>query len=167
MSNWKLKKYLPDGIGPGLWPERSWYWGVAATVVPFWCTEYKKQVVDQRRNKKQAVPEKKNLIKISDKWLKKLLEHDYETKGMFKLFLFINTSLQRKYTVTHRRFSTRESNRRKGQERRSISLRLTWISSTLPSQSDAPLLRMKGLITISNDLMAPKSCHSSWVLQLF
>jgi hypothetical protein len=46
MSNNKLMKYLPDGIGPGHWPDRGWYWSILATILPFWSEEYKNQVVN-------------------------------------------------------------------------------------------------------------------------
>jgi hypothetical protein len=39
-TNEKLRKYMPDKIGPGNWPERLWFWKVLSTILPHWTIEY-------------------------------------------------------------------------------------------------------------------------------
>ena len=76
--------YMPDkSMDREKFPDREWFWGVLSTVLPDWAEAYRKAVVDQRRDKKPQLPIENRVIKISDKWLSKLQEHDHQTKSKY------------------------------------------------------------------------------------
>lgn len=68
-------------MNPKRYPDRAWFWSVLATVLPHWANEYKRLVVNSRRDKKTIPPNQTKLIKISDKWLARLQAHDYTTNS--------------------------------------------------------------------------------------
>ena len=77
----KLQKYLPKSMNSSNYPNREWYWLVVATILPEWAQSYKDKVVDGRRETPQELPQKERTLKVSDKWLAKLKEHDYKSKS--------------------------------------------------------------------------------------
>ena len=78
-----MHPYLPvDEMNVGKYPDKKWFWSMAFTLIPNWAKAYHKRVQDQRAFVEKPNPyDDKKLIKISDKWMGKLLEFDFKSKG--------------------------------------------------------------------------------------
>ena len=69
----EICKYLPvDEMNEGRWPNKEFFWGIAYTVIPDWCAEYKKVVLHNRSVRKPHDFNQKKIIHISPQWMRKL-----------------------------------------------------------------------------------------------
>ena len=79
-------EYLPDKeMDLGRYPDRKWFWGLALTLVPKWARSFVLTVHKVRKEHKRKLPAAR-LISMSHLWIKRLSQHDYQSKGKQNLF---------------------------------------------------------------------------------
>ncbi len=72
----------------GRYPDRAWFWAVVFTIIPEWAQQYYDQVLKNREEQRRKDFGTKKIIKISDKWKKKLCEHSFVSRSKYALILF-------------------------------------------------------------------------------
>ena len=60
-------------------PDKKFFWGICFTILPLWANQYFDKVMAER-NRKPAPIEKKTLV-VSARWIARLEEHDFTSKG--------------------------------------------------------------------------------------
>ena len=65
----------------GRYPDRAWFWATTFTIIPEWAQQYYDQVLKNREEQRRKDFGTKKIIKISDKWKKRLSEHSFVSRS--------------------------------------------------------------------------------------
>jgi len=65
----------------GKFPDRIFWWGIVFTLEPIWANNYYKKVMDVRMAIAPVNINEAKVVKVSEKWMDKLLKFDYQSKG--------------------------------------------------------------------------------------
>ena len=70
-------------------PDKKFFWAVVFTCLPQWCRRYHNLVLDQRAKQAKKDVNAKHLVKVTDEWMKKLLQFDHKSRGKCIMMLDI------------------------------------------------------------------------------
>ena len=77
-----IKPYIPhEEMDRGKFPDRIFWWGIVFTLEPIWANNYYKKVMDVRMAIAPVNINEAKVVKVSEKWMDKLLKFDYQSKG--------------------------------------------------------------------------------------
>ena len=81
-----------------IWPDRAFFWGVCATILPDWTKKYYEAVQRKRHAMVSERVDKTKIIVISDAWRKRLTEFNYKPESksttIMQLILFFREKWQ-------------------------------------------------------------------------
>ena len=76
--------YLPDyELDRDKWPDRDFFWAICFTVLPEWSKTYVETVNKNHQRLGLKVNNLLDIVQVSDEWLKKFSQHDFNYKGKY------------------------------------------------------------------------------------
>jgi len=67
----------------GKYPDRDFFWEIVFTCEEEWAGKYFKKVMDVRMAAKPININEAKVVKVSERWMDKLVAFDYQSKGKY------------------------------------------------------------------------------------